>query len=104
MKEIILFKFVCLTGPLLYHFADMPNELSIELCYEDIHQIAKDEVGFQFLVRIAYNEHFTTVVVLLLCKQEERRGVKSSYITNPHSMMQLTYNCVFSVARKQPPT
>lgn len=27
--------------------------------------------------------------------------MKSSYITDPHSMMQLTYNCVFSVATKQ---
>lgn len=38
-----------LSGPLLYHFADMPSELSIELCYEDVHRIA-EEIGFQFLV------------------------------------------------------
>lgn len=62
VKEIILFKFVCLTGPLLYHFADMPNELSIELCYEDIHRIA-EKIGFQFLVRTVNNEHVIVVVM-----------------------------------------
>lgn len=61
MKEIILFKFVYLTGPLLYHFADMPNELSIELCYEDIHRIAEEKIGFQFLVRIVNNEYVIVV-------------------------------------------
>ena len=80
---------------MLYHFADMPNELSIELCYEDVHRIA-EKIGFQFLVSIIY--HY---LLLLLYKQEERTGMKSSYITDPHSMMQLTYNCVFSVATKQ---
>jgi len=50
MKEIILYYWLT-TGPLLYHFADMPNEVSIELCYEDIHRIAEEKIGFQFLVR-----------------------------------------------------
>ncbi|XP_065883816.1 carnosine N-methyltransferase-like isoform X2 [Dysidea avara] len=71
-------------GPLLYHFADMPNELSIELCYDEVHRIARDEIGFQFL--------------------EEHTGMKSSYISDPNSMMQMTYNCVFSVATKPPTT
>ena len=77
----------------------MPNELSIELCYEDIHRIAEEQIGFQFLVRA-----IQTYDCYDVCKQEEQTGIKSSYITDPHSMMQLTYNCVFSVAIKQPST
>ena len=50
-RNILLF----ITGPLLYHFAEMPNELSIELCYEDVHRIA-EEIGFQFLVSV--NTHY----------------------------------------------
>ena len=56
------------TGPLLYHFADMPSELSIELCYEDVHRIA-EEIGFQFLVSTIY--HY-----LLLLLYKHRRNVQ----------------------------
>lgn len=84
----------------------MPNELSIELCYEDIHRIAEEKIGFQFLVRNdIQSTHYKLLLLLslLLCMQEEQTGVKSSYISDPHSMMQMTYNCVFSVAQKQQP-
>ena len=37
-------------GPLLYHFADMPGEFSIELSWEDIRRIAEQEIGFEILV------------------------------------------------------
>jgi len=38
-------------GPLLYHFADMPGEFSIELSWEDIRRIAEEEIGFEILVQ-----------------------------------------------------
>ena len=60
---------VCSTGPLLYHFADMPSELSIELCYEDVHRIA-EEIGFQFLVSTIYH-------LLLLLLYKHRRNVQA---------------------------
>ena len=37
-------------GPLLYHFADMPGELSIELSWDEVHRIAESEIGFEILV------------------------------------------------------
>lgn len=33
----------------MYHFADMPGEISLELSWEDIHKIIK-EIGFEILV------------------------------------------------------
>ena len=36
-------------GPLLYHFADTPNEQSIELSYDQLKHVIK-AVGFKFLV------------------------------------------------------
>ena len=41
----------------------MPNEQSIELCYEDIHRIAEEKIGFQFLVR---NKHIVIIVVIIV--------------------------------------
>ena len=38
-----------LLGPLLYHFADMPHEMSIELSWEDVRQIIV-KTGFEILV------------------------------------------------------
>lgn len=37
-------------GPLLYHFADMPGEPSIELSWQDIRRIAEEEIGFEIIV------------------------------------------------------
>ena len=34
--------------------------------------------------------------------QKEERHCPSHYIQNPHSMLQLSYNCAFMVARKPP--
>lgn len=36
-------------GPLLYHYAEIPGELSIELSYEDLRKVIQ-KVGFEFLV------------------------------------------------------
>ena len=38
-------------GPLLYHFADMPNEFSVEFTWEEIRRIAVDHMGFEILVQ-----------------------------------------------------
>ena len=40
---------IILQGPLLYHFADMPSEMSIELSWADLRETIL-KFGFQFLV------------------------------------------------------
>jgi carnosine N-methyltransferase len=67
-------------GPLLYHFCDVPNELSIEPSYEDVHHII-EKTGFQFL--------------------KEDKNVKTSYSQNPASMAHLNYSSVFFVVKKK---
>ncbi|XP_055055052.1 carnosine N-methyltransferase [Misgurnus anguillicaudatus] len=66
-------------GPLLYHFENMANELSIELSYEDI-KAAILKYGF----------------VLEL----EKESVASTYTENDRSMLKYLYDCVFFVVRK----
>ncbi|KAM6965338.1 carnosine N-methyltransferase [Aplochiton taeniatus] len=66
-------------GPLLYHFENMANELSIELSYEDI-RAAIMKYGFQLEV--------------------ERESVQTTYTENDRSMLRYVYDCVFFVARK----
>lgn len=66
-------------GPLLYHFCDAPNELSIEPSYEDLRDIIQ-KVGFEFI---------------------KESTVKSKYSQNPSSMAQLEYNSVFFVVQKK---
>ncbi|XP_026796038.3 carnosine N-methyltransferase isoform X1 [Pangasianodon hypophthalmus] len=66
-------------GPLLYHFENMANELSIELSYEEI----KDAIvkcGFHLEV--------------------ERESVLTTYTENERSMLKYLYDCVFFVVRK----
>ncbi|XP_065828165.1 carnosine N-methyltransferase-like [Oscarella lobularis] len=67
-------------GPLLYHFADMPNEKSVELSYETIKRAMLTHYGFQLI--------------------KEVTNVPSTYIQSPKSMMKMTYNCVFFVVQK----
>ena len=38
------------SGPLLYHYADIPGEFSLELSWDDVLRIARDEIGFDILV------------------------------------------------------
>ncbi|KAJ1547951.1 hypothetical protein HK405_004563 [Cladochytrium tenue] len=64
-------------GPLLYHFEDMRTESSVELTLEELKLVAQN-LGFEF---------------------EEERMVRSTYTSNPESMLQYVYNCWFSVAR-----
>ena len=66
-------------GPLLFHFADVPNESSIEISYEELRNLVVNEFKFEIL-------------------KEDR--LKSTYIGNKKSMMETVYNCVFFVAKK----
>lgn len=67
-------------GPLLYHFADTPGEVSLELTWNDIKAVLP-----QFKLKLV----------------EEATGVESGYTTQPHSMMQTVYKCAFSVCVKE---
>ncbi|WAQ94499.1 CARME-like protein [Mya arenaria] len=66
-------------GPLLYHYADMPNEVSIELAYEDVRSVI-EKMGFVF--------------------EMEKKNIASTYTENPASMLTHTYNSVMFVCRK----
>ncbi|XP_033947327.1 carnosine N-methyltransferase isoform X2 [Pseudochaenichthys georgianus] len=66
-------------GPLLYHFENMADELSVELSYEDI-RTAIINYGFHIEV--------------------EKASVQTTYTENDHSMLRYIYDCVFFVARK----
>ncbi|KAI1239709.1 hypothetical protein IHE44_0011136, partial [Lamprotornis superbus] len=67
------------TGPLLYHFENLGNELSIELSYEDIKNVIL-QYGFHIEV--------------------EKESVLSTYTVNELSMMKYYYECVLFVVRK----
>ncbi|KAM7077744.1 carnosine N-methyltransferase-like [Ciconia maguari] len=66
-------------GPLLYHFENLANELSIELSYEDIKNVIL-QYGFHIEV--------------------EKESVSSTYTVNELSMMKYYYECVLFVVRK----
>lgn len=66
-------------GPLLYHYADLASEDSIEPSYEIIRSIIVS-IGFEFL--------------------KEETNVSSYYTQNPHSMLAYEYRSVFFVCRK----
>ncbi|KAK3094979.1 hypothetical protein FSP39_008676 [Pinctada imbricata] len=66
-------------GPLLYHYADVENETSIELSYEDLIEVVK-KVGFEI--------------------EKEETNLRTTYTQSPHSMLQYEYHSVFFVAKK----
>ncbi|XP_030592773.1 carnosine N-methyltransferase isoform X1 [Archocentrus centrarchus] len=66
-------------GPLLYHFENMANELSVELSYEDI-RTAMVKFGFHLEV--------------------EKESMQTTYTENDRSMLRYVYDCVYFVARK----
>ena len=43
--------FFCVVGPLLYHYSDMPNEMSIELSYDEVRRVI-EQTGFVFEVSL----------------------------------------------------
>lgn len=63
-------------GPLLYHYSDMgPDEISIDLTWEQV-RAALPALGFEMI--------------------EEKIDQISTYTSNPHSMLQQHYKCVFN--------
>jgi len=60
-------------GPLLYHYADMPYEQSIELSSEELMSVLK-QVGFNI---------------------EKEQMCETTYTNNPRSMMKVVYRCLF---------
>lgn len=65
-------------GPLLFHYADMSSELSIEISYDELRALVA-RCGFQI---------------------EVERTVQTGYCQNTNSMLQFVYNTQFFVARK----
>ncbi|XP_013784162.1 carnosine N-methyltransferase-like isoform X2 [Limulus polyphemus] len=66
-------------GPLLYHYADLPDENSIEPSYEDVKKVI-----------LSYNFDIL----------KEQTGLKTPYTQNPRSMMFHEYRSVFFVCKK----
>lgn len=66
-------------GPLLYHYADMKYENSVEPSYQVLLQVIKD-IGFLL--------------------EKSQTGVRTKYCQNPNSMLQFEYHSVFFVCTK----
>nr|XP_011420705.1 carnosine N-methyltransferase [Crassostrea gigas] len=66
-------------GPLLYHYADIENETSIELSFEEVKKVVK-KVGFRI--------------------QKEEADIPTTYTQNPASMLQYKYHSVKLVCQK----
>jgi len=67
-------------GPLLYHFANVPSQTSIELTYEEIKDLILNHFKFKLI--------------------KEEVGMKCSYVQNKESMLKTEYQCVFFVVQK----
>ena len=65
-------------GPLLYHWAEIPGEYSIELSYDELREVIKSK-GFEII---------------------EESIKQSTYASNKKSMIQAIYRNVFFVAKK----
>lgn len=66
-------------GPLLYHYADMKYEHSVEPSYAVLCEVIKN-IGFTML--------------------KSQTGVKTRYCQNPNSMLQYEYDSIFFVCTK----
>lgn len=66
-------------GPLLYHYTDNTNEMSIELSWEEVRLIIIEKYGFEII-----NEEI----------------VETGYSSDDISMMKTVYKCIFFSARK----
>ncbi|CAG8485634.1 2063_t:CDS:10 [Ambispora gerdemannii] len=60
-------------GPLLYHYENMPDEISIELSLEQVKEVVK-KFGFEF---------------------QKEKMIRTTYTTNPKGMLQYLYECAF---------
>lgn len=68
-------------GPLLYHFADSLDSMSIELSLKEVLDVA-EHIGFQLF--------------------QAPSIIDTTYTTNQRSMKQLVYRCAFFVLRRPP--
>lgn len=91
------------SGPLLYHFENMANELSVELSYEDIRR-AVISTGFHIEVTQTFvHERLQNTLLIgkrMFLLKVEKESVQTSYTENQRSMLRYVYDCVFFVARK----
>lgn len=69
-------------GPLLYHYAGMEGEASLELPWTELRRQVT-LAGFRL--------------------EQERFPVPAAYAANPASLLQHRYNAIFFVARKSQP-
>ncbi|CAG8439709.1 12086_t:CDS:10 [Ambispora leptoticha] len=68
-------------GPLLYHYENMPDEISIELSLEQVKEVVK-KLGFEF---------------------QKEKMITTTYTANPKGMLQYLYECAFwSCIKKLP--
>ena len=67
-------------GPLLYHYADLGDDHSVELALDEVLLVAR-QIGFEFL--------------------EKQVGVQSPYAQDPRSMMKTEFHSAFFVAQKK---
>ena len=66
-------------GPLLYHYTEMENEISIELSWDEIKKII---VGYGFEIK-------------------KEKYIETTYSSYEESLMQTVYKCIFFVAIKK---
>jgi carnosine N-methyltransferase len=67
-------------GPLMYHFADVPRESSIEPSYDIVRNLV-EQTGFQFVM--------------------EKKDHEATYCQNERSMLQYKYKCIFFTCVKK---
>ena len=65
-------------GPLLYHYTDVPGEISIELSWEEVEHIIL-KMGFVI---------------------KEKRTIRTKYAGRGKALMEVMYNCVYFEAIK----
>ena len=64
-KSVVSDNYVVMPGPLLYHFADMPNEPSIELGYAELRKVILS-LNFEIVVSESSPSVVSTVVSLIV--------------------------------------
>ena len=67
-------------GPLLYHFADVADQFSIELTYDELRKVILEDFKFKLI--------------------KEQTGVKATYVQNKESMLKTEFECIFFVVQK----
>ena len=100
-------------GPLLYHYADMPGELSIEPPYDIglLNKICILPITYQRRISTIIHTMYYQMSYLLLVRklilssgfeyQREQTDIKAKYCQNPKSMLQYKYNCIFFTCIKK---